>query len=33
LWFRAVSEAIEHAEECIYIEDWWLTPELVKSVD
>ncbi|CEP10723.1 hypothetical protein [Parasitella parasitica] len=24
----AVSEAIENAEECIYIEDWWLTPEL-----
>ncbi|KAI9468470.1 MAG: hypothetical protein EXX96DRAFT_590746 [Benjaminiella poitrasii] len=24
----AVSEAIEHAKECIYIEDWWLTPEL-----
>jgi hypothetical protein len=21
---RAVSEAIEHAQECIYIEDWWL---------
>lgn len=24
----AVSEAIENAKECIYIEDWWLTPEL-----
>lgn len=24
----AVSEAIEHAEEVIFIEDWWLTPEL-----
>ncbi|KAG1150556.1 hypothetical protein G6F37_000150 [Rhizopus arrhizus] len=24
----AVSEAIEKATECIYIEDWWLTPEL-----
>ncbi|RCH89710.1 hypothetical protein CU098_009899, partial [Rhizopus stolonifer] len=24
----AVSEAIAHAQECIYIEDWWLTPEL-----
>ncbi|KAI7896962.1 uncharacterized protein EV154DRAFT_490014 [Mucor mucedo] len=24
----AVSEAIEAATECIYIEDWWLTPEL-----
>ena len=25
---RAVSEAIEKATECIYIEDWWLSPEL-----
>ncbi|KAF7727305.1 hypothetical protein EC973_007821 [Apophysomyces ossiformis] len=24
----AVSEAIEHAQESIFIEDWWLTPEL-----
>ncbi|KAI9487461.1 MAG: hypothetical protein EXX96DRAFT_553340 [Benjaminiella poitrasii] len=24
----AVSEAIENAEEIIYIEDWWLSPEL-----
>ncbi|KAI9306139.1 hypothetical protein BJ944DRAFT_264042 [Cunninghamella echinulata] len=24
----AVSEAIEHAKETIFIEDWWLTPEL-----
>ncbi|KAI8980525.1 hypothetical protein BDB01DRAFT_836742 [Pilobolus umbonatus] len=24
----AVSEAIESATECIYIEDWWLTPEM-----
>ncbi|CAO3600983.1 unnamed protein product [Absidia cylindrospora] len=24
----AVSEAIEHAQEVIFIEDWWLTPEL-----
>ncbi|CAO3597157.1 unnamed protein product [Absidia cylindrospora] len=24
----AVSEAIEHAKEVIFIEDWWLTPEL-----
>ncbi|ORE03496.1 phospholipase D/nuclease [Rhizopus microsporus var. microsporus] len=24
----AVSEAIDKATECIYIEDWWLTPEL-----
>ncbi|KAI8886590.1 phospholipase D/nuclease [Backusella circina FSU 941] len=24
----AVSEAIESAEECIFIEDWWLSPEL-----
>ncbi|KAI8373627.1 hypothetical protein EDC96DRAFT_458022 [Choanephora cucurbitarum] len=24
----AVSEAIDRAQECIYIEDWWLTPEL-----
>jgi hypothetical protein len=26
---RAVSEAIEKATECIYIEDWWL----VNSID
>ncbi|KAL0085255.1 hypothetical protein J3Q64DRAFT_1746253 [Phycomyces blakesleeanus] len=24
----AVSEAIENAKTCIFIEDWWLTPEL-----
>ncbi|KAI7898091.1 uncharacterized protein BX663DRAFT_526183 [Cokeromyces recurvatus] len=28
MYCRAVSEAIENAKECIYIEDWWLTPEL-----
>ncbi|KAI8393433.1 uncharacterized protein BYT42DRAFT_551022 [Radiomyces spectabilis] len=24
----AVSQAIEEAEECVFIEDWWLSPEL-----
>lgn len=28
-YFWAVSEAIEGARETIYIEDWWLSPELV----
>lgn len=28
-YFWAVSEAIESAKHHIYIEDWWLSPELV----
>ncbi|KAJ2493585.1 hypothetical protein IWW37_000451 [Coemansia sp. RSA 2050] len=27
-YFFAVSEAIENATDCIYIEDWWLSPEI-----
>ncbi|KAJ2372249.1 hypothetical protein IW150_004209, partial [Coemansia sp. RSA 2607] len=27
-YFYAVSEALEKATDCIYIEDWWLSPEL-----
>jgi phospholipase D1/2 len=27
-YFWAVSVAFENASECIYIEDWWLSPEL-----
>ncbi|KAA8910585.1 hypothetical protein FN846DRAFT_524598 [Sphaerosporella brunnea] len=27
-YFWAVSEALENAEEVIYIEDWWLSPEV-----
>ncbi|KAJ2747311.1 hypothetical protein GGI20_000646 [Coemansia sp. BCRC 34301] len=27
-YFYAVSEAIENATDCIYIEDWWLSPEI-----
>ncbi|KAH7128706.1 hypothetical protein B0J11DRAFT_525551 [Dendryphion nanum] len=27
-YFWAVSEALEQAKETIYIEDWWLSPEL-----
>lgn len=27
-YFWAVSEALENAKEVIYIEDWWLSPEL-----
>ncbi|KKY27580.1 putative phospholipase [Phaeomoniella chlamydospora] len=27
-YFWAVSEALENAKETIYIEDWWLSPEL-----
>lgn len=27
-YFWAVSEALERAQETIYIEDWWLSPEL-----
>jgi len=27
-YFWAVSEALERAKETIYIEDWWLSPEL-----
>lgn len=27
-YFYAVSEALENATDCIYIEDWWLSPEL-----
>lgn len=26
---QAVSVALENAKETIYIEDWWLSPELV----
>jgi hypothetical protein len=26
---KAVSVALERAQETIYIEDWWLSPELV----
>ena len=26
---EAVSVALERAQETIYIEDWWLSPELV----
>jgi phospholipase D1/2 len=28
-YFWAVSTALERAKETIYIEDWWLSPELV----
>ncbi|RUS34028.1 hypothetical protein BC938DRAFT_482781, partial [Jimgerdemannia flammicorona] len=28
-YFWAISEAIEDAKHHIYIEDWWLSPELV----
>lgn len=28
-YFWAVSVALERAKETIYIEDWWLSPELV----
>lgn len=28
-YFWAVSVALEEAKETIYIEDWWLSPELV----
>jgi phospholipase D1/2 len=31
IWLQAVSEALEHAKETIYIEDWWLSPELAGS--
>ncbi|KAJ2721290.1 hypothetical protein GGI07_004070 [Coemansia sp. Benny D115] len=27
-YFYALSEALEKAMDCIYIEDWWLSPEL-----
>ncbi|KAI9506350.1 hypothetical protein BX070DRAFT_219775 [Coemansia spiralis] len=27
-YFYALSEALENATDCIYIEDWWLSPEL-----
>jgi len=27
-YFWAVSVALERAKETIYIEDWWLSPEL-----
>ncbi|KAJ1794940.1 hypothetical protein LPJ59_004436, partial [Coemansia sp. RSA 2399] len=27
-YFYAVSEALENATDCIYIMDWWLSPEL-----
>ncbi|KAJ2809593.1 hypothetical protein H4S07_003175, partial [Coemansia furcata] len=27
-YFYAVSEALENATDCIYIEDWWLSPEI-----
>ncbi|KAJ2304879.1 hypothetical protein IWW54_005262, partial [Coemansia sp. RSA 2705] len=27
-YFYAVSEALENATDCIYIGDWWLSPEL-----
>ena len=27
-YFWAVSEALEKAKNVIYIEDWWLSPEL-----
>lgn len=27
-YFWAVSEILEGAKECIFIADWWLTPEL-----
>ncbi|GAA6010322.1 hypothetical protein JCM10207_005173 [Rhodosporidiobolus poonsookiae] len=27
-YFHAVSEIIANAKECIYISDWWLSPEL-----
>jgi phosphatidylserine/phosphatidylglycerophosphate/cardiolipin synthase-like enzyme len=30
-YFYAVSEAILAAKDEIYIEDWWLSPELVSS--
>lgn len=28
---QAVSVALERAKETIYIEDWWLSPELVRG--
>lgn len=28
-YFWAVSAALENAKETIYLEDWWLSPELV----
>jgi phosphatidylserine/phosphatidylglycerophosphate/cardiolipin synthase-like enzyme len=28
-YFWDVSVALENAKECIYIHDWWLSPELV----
>lgn len=28
-YFWNFSRAIDHAKECIYIHDWWLSPELV----
>lgn len=31
-YFYAVSEALMSAEEEIFIEDWWLSPELVYSI-
>lgn len=31
-YLYAVSEAIEFAKEAIYIEDWWLSPEIVCSL-
>ncbi|CAG8545962.1 9173_t:CDS:1, partial [Racocetra fulgida] len=31
-YFYAVSEAISNAEKEIFIEDWWLSPELVSLI-
>ena len=31
-YFYAVSEALMSAKEEIFIEDWWLSPELVCSI-
>lgn len=28
-YYWAISEAVEEAKECVYIMDWWLSPELV----
>jgi phosphatidylserine/phosphatidylglycerophosphate/cardiolipin synthase-like enzyme len=30
-YFWDMSVALENARECIYIHDWWLSPELVKK--
>jgi phosphatidylserine/phosphatidylglycerophosphate/cardiolipin synthase-like enzyme len=31
-YFWDMSVALENARECIYIHDWWLSPELVNSM-